>query len=161
LSDVEIKRLAAGGGVIHVAPFAGYLFDSQDPGIDTALRSLRREAGIDEDYLYPFELYWEIDDPAVKTTFLRSARDLLGPISLATMLNHIDYIVGLVGIDHVGIGTDFNHGSGISGYIDASESFNVTAGLLRRGYSEAEVQKIWGGNFLRVWKAVEERRSIP
>ena len=161
LSDVEIKRLAAGGGVIHVAPFAGYLFDSQDPGIDTALRSLRREAGIDEDYLYPFELYWEIDDPAVKTTFLRNARDLLGPISLATMLNHIDYIVGLVGIDHVGIGTDFNHGSGISGYIDASESFNVTAGLLRRGYSEAEVQKIWGGNFLRVWKAVEERRSIP
>ena len=161
LSDVEIKRLAAGGGVIHVAPFAGYLFDSQDPGIDTALRSLRREAGIDEDYLYPFELYWEIDDPAVKTTFLRNARDLLGPISLVTMLNHIDYIVGLVGIDHVGIGTDFNHGSGISGYIDASESFNVTAGLLRRGYSEAEVQKIWGGNFLRVWKAVEERRSIP
>ena len=159
LSDVEIKRLAAGGGVIHVAPFAGYLFDSQDPGIDTALRSLRREAGIDEDYLYPFELYWEIDDPAVKTTFLRNARDLLGPISLATMLNHIDYIVGLVGIDHVGIGTDFNHGSGISGYIDASESFNVTAGLLRRGYSEAEVQKIWGGNFLRVWKAVEERRT--
>ena len=161
LSDVEIKRLAAGGGVIHVAPFAGYLFDSQDPGIDTALRSLRREAGIDEDYLYPFELYWEIDDPAVKTTFLRSARDLLGPISLSTMLSHIDYIVGLVGIDHVGIGTDFNHGSGISGYIDASESFNVTAGLLRRGYSEAEVQKIWGGNFLRVWKAVEERGSIP
>jgi membrane dipeptidase len=161
LSDVEIKRLAAGGGVIHVAPFAGYLFDSQDSGIDTALRSLRREAGIDEDYLYPFELYWEIDDPAVKTTFLRNARDLLGPISLATMLNHLDYIVGLVGIDHVGIGTDFNHGSGISGYIDASESFNVTAGLLRRGYSEAEVQKIWGGNFLRVWKAVEERRSIP
>ena len=49
------------------------------------------------------------------------------------MLNHIDYVVGLVGIDHVGIGTDFNHGSGISGYIDASESFNVTAGLLRRG----------------------------
>ena len=161
LSDVEIKRLAAGGGVIHVAPFAGYLFDSQDPSIDTALRAIRREAGIDEDYLYPFELYWEIDDPAVKTTFLRNARDLLGPISLATMLNHIDYIVGLVGIDHVGIGTDFNHGSGISGYIDASESFNVTAGLLRRGYSEAEVQKIWGGNFLRVWKAVEERRSIP
>ena len=159
LSDVEIKRLAAGGGVIHVAPFAGYLFDSQDPSIDTALRAIRRDAGIDEDYLYPFELYWEINDPAVKATFLRSARDLLGPISLGTMLDHIDYIVGLVGIDHVGIGTDFNHGSGISGYIDASESFNVTAGLLQRGYSEADVQKIWGGNFLRVWKAVEERRT--
>ena len=62
LSDMEIKRLAAGGGVIHVAPFAGYLFDSQDPSIDTALRAIRRDAGIDEDYLYPFELYWEIND---------------------------------------------------------------------------------------------------
>jgi len=160
LSDIEIKRLAAGGGVIHVAPFAGYLFDSQDPSIDTALRAIRRDAGIDEDYLYPFELYWEINDPAVKATFLRSARDLLGPISLGTMLDHIDYIVGLVGIDHVGIGTDFNHGSGIAGYIDASESFNVTAGLLQRGYSEAEIQKIWGGNFLRVWQAVEGQRTI-
>ena len=160
LSDVEIKRLAAGGGVIHVAPFAGYLFDSQDPSIDTALRAIRRDAGIDEDYLYPFELYWEINDPAVKATFLRSARDLLGAISLGTMLDHIDYIVGLVGIDHVGIGTDFNHGSGIAGYIDASESFNVTAGLLQRGYSEAEIQKIWGGNFLRVWQAVEGQRTI-
>ena len=160
LSDVEIKRLAAGGGVIHVAPFAGYLFDSQDPSIDTALRAIRRDAGIDEDYLYPFELYWEIDDPAVKATFLRSARNLLGPISLSTMLDHIDYIVGLVGIDHVGIGTDFNHGSGIAGYIDASESFNVTAGLLQRGYSEADVQKVWGGNFLRVWQAVEGQRTI-
>ena len=159
LSDIEIKRLAASGGVIHVAPFAGYLFDSHDPSIDTALRAIRRDAGIDEDYLYPFELYWEINDPAVKATFLRRARDLLGPISLGTMLDHIDYIVGLVGIDHVGIGTDFNHGSGISGYIDASESFNVTAGLLQRGYSEADAQKIWGGNFLRVWKAVEERRT--
>jgi len=160
LSDVEIKRLAAGGGVIHVAPFAGYLFDSQDPSIDTALRAIRRDAGIDEDYLYPFELYWEINDPAVKATFLRSARDLLGAISLGTMLDHIDYIVGLVGIDHVGIGTDFNHGSGIAGYIDASESFNVTAGLLQRGYSEADVQKVWGGNFLRVWQAVEGQRTI-
>ena len=157
---MEIKRLAAGGGVIHVAPFAGYLFDSQDPSIDTALRAIRRDAGIDEDYLYPFELYWEIDDPAVKATFLRSARDLLGPISLSTMLDHIDYIVGLVGIDHVGIGTDFNHGSSIAGYIDASESFNVTAGLLQRGYSEADVQKVWDGNFLRVWQAVEGQRTI-
>ena len=141
LSDIEIKRLAASGGVIHVAPFAGYLFDSQDPSIDTALRAIRRDAGIDEDYLYPFELYWEINDSAVKATFLRSARDLLGPISLGTMLDHIDYIVGLVGIDHVGIGTDFNHGSSIAGYIDASESFQcycgfIAAGLLRGGCSK-------------------------
>lgn len=161
LSDREIRRLAAGGGVVHVAPFAGYLFDSNDPAIDGAIRKMRREAGIDEDYLYPFELYWEIKDPAIKTTFLGGVRALLGPISLETMLDHIDHIVALVGVDHVGIGTDFNHGSGIPGYNDASESLNVTLGLLQRGYSEADIQKIWGGNFVRVWKAAEKLRTIP
>jgi membrane dipeptidase len=160
LSDSEIRLIAAIGGVIHVAPFAGYLFDSKDPAIDGAIREMRREAGIDEDYLYPFELYWEIKDPTVKTNFLRGVRALLGPISLDTMLDHIDYIVALVGVDHVGIGTDFNHGSGIPGYNDASESLNVTLGLLQRGYSEADIRKIWGGNFVRVWKAAERQRTI-
>ena len=55
----------------------------------------------------------------MKTEFLTGVRGLLGPISLDTMLDHIDHIVALVGADHVGIGTDFNHGSGIPGYIDA------------------------------------------
>jgi membrane dipeptidase len=75
------------------------------------------------------------------------------------MLDHIDHIVALVGVDHVGIGTDFNHGSGIPGYIDASDSLNVTLGLLQRGYSESQIGKIWGGNFLRVWREVEGARS--
>lgn len=157
LSDVEIHRLAQGGGVIHVAPFAGYLFDSQNPEIDAGIRALRRKAGIDEDYLYPFELYWEIEDASIKTEFLTGVRGLLGPISLDTMLDHIDHIVALVGVDHVGIGTDFNHGSGIPGYSDASDSLNVTLGLLKRGYSESQIRKIWGGNFLRVWREVERR----
>ena len=77
------------------------------------------------------------------------------------MLDHIDHIVALVGVDHVGIGTDFNHGGGIPSYNDASESFNVTLGLLRRGYSASDIQKIWGGNFVRVWKAAEKLRTIP
>ena len=159
LSDAEIRKLAQRGGVIHVAPFAGYLFDSQNPEIDAGIRTLRRKAGIDEDYLYPFELYWEIGDASVKAEFLTGVRGLLGPISLDTMLDHIDHIVALVGVDHVGIGTDFNHGSGIPGYIDASYSLNVTLGLLQRGYSESQIGKIWGGNFLRVWREVEGARS--
>jgi len=160
LSDAEVRKLAKRGGVIHVAPFAGYLFDSQNPDIDAGIRALRRKAGIDEDYLYPFELYWEIDDASVKTEFLTGVRGLLGPISLDTMLDHIDHIVALVGADHVGIGTDFNHGSGIPGYIDASDSLNVTLGLLQRGYSESQIRKIWGGNFLRVWREVERAGSF-
>ena len=156
LSDPEIDRIGETGGVIHIAPFRGYLFDSADPDMDTNIRAVRKESGIEEDYLYPFELYWEIDDPAIRKDFLTRTSALLGPIGLDEMLDHIDYIVERIGVDHVGIGTDFNHGSGIPGYEDASESLNVTIGLLKRGYSAEDIKKIWGGNFIRVWRAAEK-----
>jgi len=72
------------------------------------------------------------------------------------MLDHIDYVVERIGVDHVGIGTDFNHGSGIIGFDDASEALNVTLALLKRGYSKDDIIKIWGGNFIRVWRAAEK-----
>ena len=152
LSDEEIDRIGATGGVIHVAPFRGYLFDSANAQLDLAIRQVRRDVGIDENYLYPFELYWEIQDPAVKTAFLADINELLKDINLGNMLDHIDYIAQRIGVEHVGIGTDFNHGSGIDGFVDASDALNVTAGLLDRGYSKSDVAKIWGGNFLRVWQ---------
>ena len=155
LSDEEIDRIGATGGVIHVAPFRGYLFDSSDPQLDTDIRAARRAAGVKEDYLYPFELYWEIDDPEAQATFLGAVSDLLGPVGIEEMLAHIDYLVDRIGVDHVGIGTDFNHGSGIPGFEDAADSLNVTVGLLERGYSAADIEKIWGGNFLRVWFEAE------
>jgi membrane dipeptidase len=158
LSDEEIDRIAATGGVVHIAPFAGYLFDSSDPQLDANIRAIRRNAGVDEDYLYPFELYWEIDDNQVKTEFLTGIRALLGPINLDTMLNHLDYIAQRVGVDHVGIGTDFNHGSGIDGYQDASDALNVTIGLMQRGYSDTDIEKIWGGNFMRVWQQAAQSK---
>ena len=73
------------------------------------------------------------------------------------MVDHIDYIAKRIGVDHVGIGTDFNHGSGIEGFDDASEALNVTIELLKRGYSEDDIVKIWGGNFIRVWQAAEAK----
>ena len=158
LSDEEIDLISDRGGVVHIAPFAGYLFDSSDSKLDAAIRAIRRDAGVDEDYLYPFELYWEIEDPEIKAKFLGGIRSLLGPINLDTMLDHLDYVANRVGVEHVGIGTDFNHGSGIEGFQDASDSLNVTEGLIRRGYSDAEIEKIWGGNFLRVWSQVEQMR---
>jgi membrane dipeptidase len=156
LSDEEIDRIGETGGVIHVAPFRGYLYDSADPDMDTNIRAVRQASGIDEDYLYPFELYWEIDDIAVKKDFLTHISALLGPIGLDEMLDHVDYIAKRIGVDHVGIGTDFNHGSGIIGFDDASDALNVTVELLKRGYSEEDITKIWGGNFIRVWRAAEK-----
>ena len=159
LSDPEIDRIGETGGVIHIAPFRGYLFDSADPDMDTNIRAVRKESGIEEDYLYPFELYWEIDDPAIRKDFLTRTSALLGPIGLGEMLDHVDYIVERIGVDHVGIGTDFNHGSGIIGFNDASEALNVTVELLKRGYTEDDITKIWGGNFIRVWRAAEKARE--
>ena len=159
LSDEEIDRIGKSGGVIHVAPFRGYLFDSSNKELDTQIRIVRRDAGIEEDYYYPFELYWEIEDAEVQQTFLGAVSELLGPGSIDDMLNHLDYVVERIGIDHVGIGTDFNHGSGIAGFDDASEALNVTVALLERGYSQQDIEKIWGGNFLRVFREAESRSS--
>lgn len=159
LTDAEIDRIGQGGGVIHISSFKGYLFDSSDTKLDTDIRSARRDAGIEEAYDYPFELYWEIEDADVQTTFISAVSGLLGPGEIEDMVNHIDYVVARIGVDHVGIGTDFNHGSGIEGFSDASEALNVTAALLRRGYSAADVEKIWGGNFLRALRAAETGRD--
>jgi microsomal dipeptidase-like Zn-dependent dipeptidase len=75
--------------------------------------------------------------------------------TLEDYVNQIDYVVKKIGIDHVGISSDFNHGGGVTGWNDESESLNVTAELLRRGYTQEQIAKLWGGNFLRVWEKVQ------
>jgi membrane dipeptidase len=66
-------------------------------------------------------------------------------------VNHIDYAVKLIGIDHVGISSDFDGGGGVDGWDNAAETINVTKELLRRGYTEEQIRKMWGGNTLRIW----------
>ena len=77
--------------------------------------------------------------------------------TVADFVNHIDYAVKLIGIDHVGISSDFDGGGGVTGWGDASETFNVTLELVKRGYTEAEIGKIWSGNLLRVMEEVQRR----
>lgn len=154
LTDREIDGIAAGGGVICVTPFLGYLFDSTDAALVANVRSARVEAGLPADYLYPFELYWELPDLDARDEFLRTVRGHLGKATVETMIDHVDHIVGRVGIEHVGIGTDFNHGGGISGYQEAHDAPNVTEALVGRGYDRAAIAAIWGENLLRVLDAV-------
>jgi membrane dipeptidase len=77
------------------------------------------------------------------------------PVGVADFVDHIDYLVDLIGIEHVGISSDFDGGGGISGWNDASETFNVTLELVRRGYTEGEIGMIWSGNLLRVLDEVQ------
>ena len=76
-------------------------------------------------------------------------------IGLNILADHIDHVANLIGIDHVGIGTDFDGGGGVAGFMNASEAPAVTRELPRRGYDRAALAKIWGGNFLRVLRAAE------
>jgi membrane dipeptidase len=78
-----------------------------------------------------------------------------GPVNVSDYVDHIDYLVEKTGIDHVGISSDFDGGGGIEGWRDASETFNVTLELVKRGYSEEEIAKLWGENLLRVLDEVE------
>lgn len=76
--------------------------------------------------------------------------------TLAQFVDAIDYAVKRIGVDHVGISSDFNHGGGVIGWENEGESVNVTVELLRRGYAESDIAKLWGGNFLRVWQAAQD-----
>jgi membrane dipeptidase len=78
------------------------------------------------------------------------------PATVAQLVDSISYAVKRIGIDHVGISSDFNHGGGITGWQNEGEAVNVTAELLRRGYSERDIAKLWGGNFLRVWATAQK-----
>jgi membrane dipeptidase len=79
-----------------------------------------------------------------------------GRATVKDLVNHIDYAVKLIGIDHVGISSDFDGGGGIDGWNSAAEAFNVTLELVRRGYTEEQIGKLWSGNLLRVWEEVEK-----
>jgi membrane dipeptidase len=79
-----------------------------------------------------------------------------GRANVKDFVNHIDYAVKLIGIDHVGISSDFDGGGGIDGWNSAAEAFNVTLELVRRGYTEVQIGKMWSGNLLRVWGEVQK-----
>ena len=80
-----------------------------------------------------------------------------GSSDIHTVIRHIDYIVNLIGIDYVGIGSDFDGGGGIPGCENASQLINITIELLRKGYSPTDIKKLWGENFLRVLETVQNK----
>jgi membrane dipeptidase len=85
----------------------------------------------------------------------KSRTDVPPAVNVSDFVDHIDYMVDLIGIDHVGISSDFDGGGGIEGWSDASETLNVTIELVKRGYTEEEIGKLWGENLLRVLDEVQ------
>jgi len=151
LTDDMLKKLAENGGVAQVCILSAYI---KTPLPNPQADSMRK--ALQEKYHDYQNLSTEQQKQAGKEW--RSINKLF-PSELATVedvVNHIDHMVEVAGIDHVGIGTDFDGGGGVEGCFDASELPNITIEMVRRGYSEEEIIKIWGGNFLRVLKANED-----
>jgi membrane dipeptidase len=150
LDDEQLLALKENGGVAQMVALGGFV--KVMPEKDAALQELREELG-----LTSYAAMREMSDETRAEYEARQAEldEQWPPATVADFVDHIDYAVELIGIDHVGISSDFDGGGGIEGWNDASESLNVTIELVRRGYTDEEVAKLWGGNLLRVWRETE------
>nr|WP_321406656.1 membrane dipeptidase [uncultured Carboxylicivirga sp.] len=155
MSDEMIKKLADNGGVIQICILGAYIEEEDTTSIN---------------YIKHQELKAKYNNYNYKNDDERKAAwkewDLIDknypPVlpDIAKAVDHIDYVVNLVGVDHVGIGSDFDGGGGLSDCQDVSDFPKITEELLKRGYSKEDIYKIWGGNFLRVFKQVEEYAAV-
>lgn len=152
LSDDMLRALADNGGVVQINLCSFYLKElPSNPKRGAARDSLRNLYG---DY------YWQ-PDPVKREAYLKGLTriDRLYPPERATvkdLADHIDHAVRIAGIDHVGIGSDLDGGAGLADVRDVSEFPLITLELVKRGYSDRDIRKIWGENFLRVFREVEE-----
>ena len=151
LPDGLAQAIAAKGGVIHTVAYKEFL--KLDPGraaAEEALqKSVARQAG---------DAGYESEKHDYLPAMVEGMKDIQARFPLATLddyLDHVQHLVKLAGIDHVGLSSDFDGGGEVTGWMDASQTPNVTAALRARGFSEADIAKLWNGNLLRVWRAVE------
>ena len=151
LDDETLLALKKNGGVAQAVALGGFV-KSDPPEKRAALDALRKELGVTG--------FGRGSVPADKRAEYDRRRAELdarwAPANVRDFVNHIDHMVKLIGIDHVGISSDFDGGGGIAGWNNAAETPNVTIELVRRGYTEAHIAKLWGGNLLRVWREVEK-----
>ena len=150
MSDEMLKLIARNGGVVQLTMLADYLREVP-PNIerDSAIAALRAN-------MKQFDEMTQEEQRSARNAY--QELNIKYPTPAATVehvADHIDHIIKIAGIDHVGIGCDFDGGGGIEGVFDASEVMNITIELVKRGYNENQIEKIWGGNLIRVFKEVQ------
>lgn len=155
MDDEQLAALKKNGGVVQTVAFDSYvkIKPPDSPARAEALAALRKE----------FQTQGGggnlTDDVRAKFRARMAEVDKAFPPPRATVadfVNHIDYLVKKIGIDHVGIASDFDGGGGVEGWNSAEETFNVTLELVRRGYTEDQIGKLWSGNLLRVMDQVQQ-----
>lgn len=155
LTDEMLLALKENGGVVQVCVLGAYVKTMpENPKKEAAMNALAEKYNqfqdlTDEQWQQAGKEWRAID---------RKYRKRLPSVS--DLVDHIDHIVQLIGIDHVGFGSDFDGGGGLSGLKDVSRLPAITAEMVRRGYSKEDLEKFWGGNFLRVFAQVEAMKTL-
>ena len=151
LDDEQLQAIVDVGGVAQMVAFRSYL-GNVDPEVTAALEELRARLGLTGGAAYRTASPVTLDEFAQERTRIRSEHP---DVTLSAFADHVDHAVRVAGIDHVGLSGDFDGGGGVQGWDSAAETFNVTWELLRRGYTEDDVAKLWSRNVLRVMRATE------
>lgn len=146
LTDAELDLIKAKDGVVGVVAFSSYL-RQQTPEQQEAVRAVRAKYGAVNGY--------EGLTPEQRAALARETAAIQTRATVDDFVASIDYAVKRIGVDHVAISSDFNHGGGVTGFEHAGEAANVTAALVKAGYSQTDIEKLWGGNVLRVLRAAE------
>lgn len=175
MDDEQLLALAENGGVVQTVAFRSYLRPDKNRAFSEASQDVMREIAEERGFELTgggrraMFMAMQSMDEAEREAYLEEYQTLQAltearmaetegmpePVSVSDLVDHIDYMVDLIGLEHVGISSDFDGGGGVSGWDDASETFNVTLELVRRGYTEEEIGMLWSGNLLRVLDEVQ------
>ena len=167
LDDEQLEWMKSNGGVVQTVAFSSYVSSEKHNAYSTAIsekiENLAKERGMEMlswDQIRKLEVtdretyVKEYRAMSKEATLMMNDSDPK-PVDVADFVDHIDYLIEKMGLDHVGISSDFDGGGGIYGWNDASETLNVTSELVKRGYTEDEIEKLWSGNLLRVLDEVD------
>jgi microsomal dipeptidase-like Zn-dependent dipeptidase len=169
LDDEQLMAVKANGGVVQTVAFRSYLDGDKhrawQEATNAVVASVAEEMGFE--MVEGFEAIRAMDE-GERETYMAGLAEVRAaaapriaaeveadPVDVSDFVDHIDYMVELIGLEHVGISSDFDGGGGVTGWDDASETFNVTLELVRRGYTEEEIGMLWSGNLLRVLDEVQ------
>lgn len=170
LDDEELLALKANGGVVQTVAFRSYINSAKSEKYRAVVTDIYKLEAIERGLVW---LEWsEVRklSEQERASYMKNYRritdasqdkvdaidDAIEQVDVSDFVDHIDYMVNLIGIDHVGISSDFDGGGGVKGWNDASETFNVTLELVKRGYSEEAIGKLWSANLLRVLDEVQK-----
>ena len=170
LDDQQLEWLKENGGVVQTVALDSYVNTKKVKARENELQKLALEVAdsLGVAWYTSREEVMSLSNPEQEAFFeyYRKVKDLANKKAaniegfppapdVSDFVDHIDYMVEKIGIEHVGISSDFDGGGGIEGWNDASETFNVTLELVKRGYTEEEIALLWSGNLLRVLDEVQ------